>query len=98
MAALVGFGLWARIRSPWLRVLALGAVDGAAPFLRRFGFTTIKISIFLPRAALALNSNVLFCLVAGFHIHDVEKSQTSIDVANAGRSHPHDRSRSTFPP
>ena len=32
LAALVGFGLWARIRSPWLRLVALGVVDGAVPF------------------------------------------------------------------
>src|SRR5205823_301265 len=32
-----------------------------------------------------------------FHIRARRESQTSINLANAGRSHPHDRSRSTFP-
>jgi signal transduction histidine kinase len=88
LAALVGFGLWARIRSPWLRVLALGAVDGAAPFCALWFYN--HQNLYLPCLAplLALNSNVLFCLVADFTFVRVERAklrstlQTRDDLTN----------------
>lgn len=88
LAALVGFGLWLRIRSPWLRLLALGAVDGAAPFCALWFFN--HQNLYLPCLAplLALNSNVLFCLVADFTFVRVERAklrstlQTRDDLTN----------------
>jgi signal transduction histidine kinase len=75
LAALVGFGLWLRIRSPWLRLLALGAVDGAAPFCALWFYN--HQNLYLPCLAplLALNSNVLFCLVADFTFVRVERAK-----------------------
>src|SRR5439155_1163370 len=60
LAAVLGFGLWLRIRSPWLRLLALGAIDGAAPFFALWFYN--HQNLYLPCLAplLALNSNVLF--------------------------------------
>ena len=88
LAALVGFGLWARIRSPWLRLLALGVVDGAAPFCALWFYN--HQNLYLPCLAplLALNSNVLFCLVADFTFVRVERAklrstlQTRDDLTN----------------
>src|SRR5437868_1341183 len=75
LAALVGFGLWARIRLPWLRLVALGAVDCAAPFCALWFFN--HQNLYLPCLAplLALNSNVLFCLVADFTFVRVERAK-----------------------
>jgi signal transduction histidine kinase len=75
LAALVGFGLWVRIRSPWLRLLALGAIDGAAPFCALWFYN--HQNLYLPCLAplLALNSNVLFCLVADFTFVRVERAK-----------------------
>jgi len=75
LAALVGFGLWARIRLPWLRLLALGAIDGAAPFCALWFYN--HQNLYLPCLAplLALNSNVLFCLVADFTFVRVERAK-----------------------
>jgi hypothetical protein len=56
-------------------LVALGAIDCAAHFAR-FGFTIIKIFIFRVLAPfLALNSNVLFCLVADFTFVRVERAK-----------------------
>src|SRR5207253_7895437 len=75
LAALVGFGLWLRIRSPWLRLLALGAIDGAAPFCALWFYN--HQNLYLPCLAplLALNSNVLFCLLADFTFVRVERAK-----------------------
>src|SRR5437868_2964167 len=75
LAALVGFGLWARIRLPWLRLVALGAIDCAAPFCALWFYN--HQNLYLPCLAplLALNSNVLFCLVADFTFVRVERAK-----------------------
>src|SRR5690349_21186082 len=75
LAALVGFGLWARIRLPWLRLVALGAVDCCAPFCALWFYN--HQNLYLPCLAplLALNSNVLFCLVADFTFVRVERAK-----------------------
>jgi len=88
LAALVGFGLWARIRLPWLRLVALGAIDCAAPFCALWFYN--HQNLYLPCLAplLALNSNVLFCLVADFTFVRVERAklrstlQTRDDLTN----------------
>src|SRR5437868_9412138 len=56
LAALIGFGLWARIRLPWLRLVALGAIDCAAPFCALWFYN--HQNLYLPCLAplLALNS------------------------------------------
>ena len=75
LAALVGFGLWARIPLPWLRLVALGAVDCGAPFCALWFYN--HQNLYLPCLAplLALNSNVLFCLVADFTFVRVERAK-----------------------
>src|SRR5213595_3152703 len=75
LAALVGFGLWARIRLPWLRLVALGAIDCAAPFCALWFYN--HQNLYLPCLApfLALNSNVLFCLVTDFTFERIEKAR-----------------------
>jgi signal transduction histidine kinase len=75
LAALVGFGLWARIRSPWLRLVALGAIDCAAPFCALWFYN--HLNLYLPCVApvLALNSNVLFCLASDFTSERIEKAR-----------------------
>ena len=75
LAAVLGFGLWLRIRSPWLRLLALGAIDGAAPFCALWFYN--HQNLYLPCLAplLALNSNVLFCLLADFTFVRVERAK-----------------------
>src|SRR5438067_963060 len=75
LAALVGFGLWARIRLPWLRLAALGAIDCAAPFCALWFYN--HQNLYLPCLAplLALNSNVLFCLVADFTFVRIERAK-----------------------
>ncbi|PYI90024.1 MAG: hypothetical protein DMF03_05895 [Verrucomicrobia bacterium] len=75
LAVLVGFGLWFSIRSPWLRLLALGAVDAAVPFCALWFYN--YQSLYLPFLAplLALNSNVLFCLVADFTFVRIERAK-----------------------
>src|SRR5438105_2344309 len=75
LAALVGFGLWFSIRSPWLRLVALGAVDGAAPFCALWSYN--YQGLYLPCLAplLALNSNVLFSLVADFTFVRMERAK-----------------------
>jgi signal transduction histidine kinase len=75
LAALVGFGLWARIRSPWLRLVVLGAIDCAAPFCALWFYN--HLNLYLPCVApvLALNSNVLFCLASDFTSERIEKAR-----------------------
>jgi signal transduction histidine kinase len=75
LAALVGFGLWARIRLPWLRLVALGAIDCVAPFCALWFYN--HQNVYLPCLAplLALNSNVLFCLVADFTFVRIERAK-----------------------
>jgi signal transduction histidine kinase len=75
LAVLVGFGLWFSIRSPWLCLLALGAVDVAVPFCALWFYD--YQNLYLPCLAplLALNSNVLFCLVADFTFVRIERAE-----------------------
>jgi Osmosensitive K+ channel histidine kinase len=75
LAVVVGFGLWFSIQSPWLRLLALAAVDGAVPFCA-FWFYNHE-AVYLPCLAplLALNSNVLLCLVADFTFVRIERAE-----------------------
>src|SRR5437016_6712408 len=75
LAALVGFGLWARIRLPWLRLVALGAVDCAAPFCALWFYNHQNLYLPCIPPLLALNSNVLFCLVADFTFVRVERAK-----------------------
>src|SRR2546423_3263166 len=75
LAALVGFGLWARIRLPWLRLVALGVVDGAAPFCALWFYNHQNLYLPCIPPLLALNSNVLFCLVADFTFVRVERAK-----------------------
>ena len=73
LAALLGAVLCLTIRSPWLRLLGLGAVDGAGPFIALWFYN--YPGVYLPCIAplLALNSNVIFCLVSDFTFERIEK-------------------------
>ena len=73
LAALLGAGICFIIRSPWLRLLALLAVDAAGPFCALWFYN--RPGLYLPCLAplLALNSNVLLCLVSDFTFERIEK-------------------------
>jgi len=73
LAAFVGAALCLSIRSPWLRLLALVAADAAGPFCALWFYD--HPGLYLPCLAplLALNSNVLFCLVSDFTFERIEK-------------------------
>ena len=77
VAALLGAALCLNIRSLWLRLLALGAVDGAGPFCALWFYN--HPGLYLPCLAslLALNSNVFFCLVSDFTFERIEKAKLS---------------------
>jgi signal transduction histidine kinase len=73
VAALLGAALCLSIRSPWLRLLALGVLDSAAPFCALWFYN--HPGLYLPCLAplLALNTNVLFCLVSDFTFERIER-------------------------
>jgi len=74
LAAIVGAAVCLGIRSPWLRLLSLGVLDGAAPFCALWFYN--HQGLYLPCLApfLALNSNVLLCLVSDFTFELVEEA------------------------
>ena len=74
-AALAGAAFCFKIRSPWLRLLALALTSCAAPFLALWCYN-IR-GVYLPCLApfLAINSNVLLCLVSDFTFEQVEKAR-----------------------
>jgi signal transduction histidine kinase len=75
LATLLGAALCLMIRSPWLRLLALGGLDGAGPFCALWFYN--HQGLYLPCLAplLALNSNVLFCLVSDFSFERIERAK-----------------------
>jgi signal transduction histidine kinase len=72
-AVLLGAALCFYIRSGWLRLLALVAVDAAAPFVALWFFN--HRGLYLPCLApiLAGNINILLCLVSDFTFERLEK-------------------------
>ena len=75
LTAILGAVLWLSIRSPWLRLLALGGIDAAAPFFALWFYN--HQSLYLPclPPLLALNSIVFFCLVSDFTFERLEKGR-----------------------
>jgi signal transduction histidine kinase len=75
LAALMGAVICLTIRSPWLRLIALGAADGAGPFCALWFYN--HQGLYLPCVALllALNSNVLFHFVSDFTFERIEKAK-----------------------
>jgi signal transduction histidine kinase len=75
LTAILASALWLRIRSPWLRLLALGGIDAATPFLALWFYN--QQNLYLPFLAplLALNSTVFFCLVSDFTFERIEKAR-----------------------
>lgn len=75
LATLLGAALSLSIRSPWLRLLTLAAADGIGPFCALWFYN--HSGLYLPCLAplLALNSNVLFCLVSDFAFERIEKAK-----------------------
>ena len=75
LAALVGAALCLSIRSPWLRLLALAAVNTAGPFcaLCFYNYQGLYLPCLAP--LLALNTNVLFCLVSDFTFERIERAK-----------------------
>jgi signal transduction histidine kinase len=75
LAALLGAALCLSIRSPWLRLLALAAANSAGPFcaLCFYNYQGLYLPCFAP--LLALNANVLFCLLSDFTFERIEKTK-----------------------
>ncbi|MGH8100514.1 MAG: CHASE2 domain-containing protein [Chthoniobacterales bacterium] len=75
LAALLGAALCLSFRSPWLRLLALVGVNGAGPLCALWFYN--HPGLYLPCLAplLALNTNVLFCLVSDFTFELVEEAK-----------------------
>jgi len=75
LAALLGAALCLSIRTPWLRLLALVVADGAGPLCALFFYN--HQGLYLPFLAplLALNANVLFCLVSDFTFELIEETK-----------------------
>jgi signal transduction histidine kinase len=75
LAALLGAALCLSFRSPWLRLLALVAVNTAGPLCALWFYN--HQGLYLPCLAplLALNINVLFCLVSDFTFELIEEAR-----------------------
>src|SRR5437762_700670 len=75
LTAILATALWLSIRSPWLRLLALGGIDIATPFFAVWFYN--HQNLYLPCLAplLALNSIVICCLVADFIFGRNEKTR-----------------------
>jgi two-component system sensor histidine kinase/response regulator len=75
LSAILGAALWLTIRSPWLRLLALGAIDAATPFFALWFYN--YQNLYLPCLAplLTLNSTVFFCLASDFAFERIEKAR-----------------------
>jgi signal transduction histidine kinase len=75
LAALLGVALCFNIRSPSLRLLGLAGAHGAAPLFALWFYN--HPGVYLPCLAplLALNSNVLLCLVSDFTFERIEKAR-----------------------
>src|SRR5437667_11067205 len=75
LTAILATALWLSIRSPWLRLLALGGIDAATPFFALWFYN--HQNLYLPCLAplLALNSIVFFCLVSDFIFERIEKTR-----------------------
>ena len=75
MAAILGFALWLSIRSPWLRLLALGVIDAATPFFALWFYNHQNLYLSCLAPLLALNSTVFFCLASDFAFERIEKAR-----------------------
>src|SRR5204863_7975891 len=75
LTAILATAMWLSIRSPWLRLLALGGIDIATPFFALWFYN--HQNLYLPCLAplLALNSIVFFCLVSDFIFERIEKTR-----------------------
>src|SRR5947209_8264099 len=75
LTAILGSALWLSIRSPWLRLLALGGIDAATPVFALWFYN--HQNLYLPCLAplLALNSTVFFCLASDFIFESIEKAR-----------------------
>jgi signal transduction histidine kinase len=80
LAALLGAALCLSFRSPWLRLLALIVVNGAGPLCALWFYN--HQGLYLPCLAplLALNTNVLFCLVSDFTFELVEEAKLRLTL------------------
>jgi signal transduction histidine kinase len=75
LTAILASMLCLSIRSPGLRLFALGAIDAATPFFALWFYN--HQNLYLPCMAplLALNSTVFFCLASDFAFERVEKAK-----------------------
>src|SRR5207237_8499379 len=75
LTAILGSALWLSIRSPWLRLLALGGIDAATPFFALWFYN--HQNLYLPCLAplLALNAIVFFCFVVDFTFQLIVKAR-----------------------
>ncbi len=81
LVALLGASVCFGVHSPWQRLLALGALDGAAPLCALWFYN--QQGLYLPYLAplLALNSNILICLVFDFTLERIEKAKLKSTLA-----------------
>ena len=75
LAALLGAALCLGIRSPWLRLLALAVADSTGPFCALYFYNYQGLYLPCLTPLLALNANVLFCLVSDFTFERIEKTK-----------------------
>jgi len=75
LIAILACALCLSIRSPGLRLLALGAIDAATPFFALWFYN--HQNLYLPCLAplLALNSTVFFCMASDFTFERIEKTR-----------------------
>ena len=75
LAALLGVALCLTIRSPWLRLLVVVAIDSAGPMCAVWVYN--HQGLYLPCLAplLALNANILLCLVSDFTFELIEEAK-----------------------
>lgn len=73
LAALLGAALCFSIRSPWLRFLALVAANGVVALCVLWSYNYPGVCLPCLTPLLALNSNVLLCLVSDFTFERLER-------------------------
>ncbi len=75
LTAILGAALWLSIRSPWLRLLALGGIDAATPFLALWFYNHQNLYLPCLPPLLAFNSTVFLCLISDFAFERIEKAR-----------------------
>src|SRR5437879_10982508 len=72
LTAIVASALWLSIRSPWLRLLALGGIDAATPFFAIWFYYYHNLYLPFLVPLLSLYSTAFFFLVSFFTFVRIE--------------------------